>query len=403
MSLKIGPGIDSIPTDTIPDDPAQFIAWFKGVGMKRWFANADVRNAIQGTGITITGNSGTPATISGIIGKIPSHTVLGNVTASTANPVAITQAQLTALVNLATASLSGAMPVLSGNAQQFLDGIGGWAALVNSITGTANQVIASASTGTVTLSLPQSINSGAAPTFAGTNFTGIPNAAFTNSQVTVTAGTNLSGGGSVALGASITLNCTLAGANPSGAVGLSAANGTATTFMRSDAAPALSVSISPTWTGNHTHSPSAGVALALNGVAGSSVLTVAGASNAAATATFGGTTGQYIQITDGTINAIVQAGTGISSSKFGSLTNHNCVIIANNVVVGTFAVGGAVTLVGPLGWNGATPPAQVTGFGTPVGAAVVASYNSGTSTALQDKQTIAEILTIMKAHGMIGA
>ena len=43
---------------------------------------------------------------------------------------------------------------------------------VTSITGTANQVIASASTGAVTLSLPQSINSGAAPTFLGTNFTG---------------------------------------------------------------------------------------------------------------------------------------------------------------------------------------------------------------------------------------
>jgi len=43
---------------------------------------------------------------------------------------------------------------------------------VTSITGTANQVIASASTGAVTLSLPQNINSGAAPTFLGTNFTG---------------------------------------------------------------------------------------------------------------------------------------------------------------------------------------------------------------------------------------
>ena len=43
---------------------------------------------------------------------------------------------------------------------------------VLSITGTALQITASASTGAVTLSLPQSINSGAAPTFLGTNFTG---------------------------------------------------------------------------------------------------------------------------------------------------------------------------------------------------------------------------------------
>jgi hypothetical protein len=43
---------------------------------------------------------------------------------------------------------------------------------VLSIAGTTNQVSVSASTGSVTISLPQNINSGAAPTFAGTNFSG---------------------------------------------------------------------------------------------------------------------------------------------------------------------------------------------------------------------------------------
>jgi hypothetical protein len=70
---------------------------------------------------------------------------------------------------------------------------------VTSITGTANQVIASASTGAVTLSLPQSINSGAAPTFLGTNFTGIPNAGLTNSAITIN-GTSTSLGGSISVG-----------------------------------------------------------------------------------------------------------------------------------------------------------------------------------------------------------
>ena len=70
---------------------------------------------------------------------------------------------------------------------------------VTSITGTANQVIASASTGAVTLSLPQSINSGAAPTFTGTNFTGIPNAGLTNSTITIN-GTSTSLGGSISVG-----------------------------------------------------------------------------------------------------------------------------------------------------------------------------------------------------------
>ncbi len=41
-------------------------------------------------------------------------------------------------------------------------------------------------------------------------------------------------------------------ANPTASVGLTAVNGSASTFMRSDASPALSQSIAPTWTGQHT-------------------------------------------------------------------------------------------------------------------------------------------------------
>ena len=44
---------------------------------------------------------------------------------------------------------------------------------------------------------------------------------------------------------------TSTGANPSASVGLTATNGTANTFMRSDASPALSQSIIPIWTGLH--------------------------------------------------------------------------------------------------------------------------------------------------------
>lgn len=51
------------------------------------------------------------------------------------------------------------------------------------------------------------------------------------------------------------------GANPTASVGLSAVNGSAATFMRSDAAPALDQSIAPTWTNTHTFSGSQAVAL----------------------------------------------------------------------------------------------------------------------------------------------
>lgn len=42
------------------------------------------------------------------------------------------------------------------------------------------------------------------------------------------------------------------GANPTGSVGTTAVNGVASTFMRSDAAPAINQAIAPVWTGAHT-------------------------------------------------------------------------------------------------------------------------------------------------------
>lgn len=56
------------------------------------------------------------------------------------------------------------------------------------------------------------------------------------------------------------------GATPTGSLGLTAVAGSAATFMRSDAAPALNQAISPTWTGSHTFSPTGG-ATVFNGAA----------------------------------------------------------------------------------------------------------------------------------------
>jgi hypothetical protein len=67
-------------------------------------------------------------------------------------------------------------------------------------------------------------------------------------------------------------------ANPSASIGLTAVNGAASTFMRSDAAPALSQAISPTWSGSHTF--------------GNTITsTVSGATGTALNATGGGTAG----------------------------------------------------------------------------------------------------------------
>jgi hypothetical protein len=59
---------------------------------------------------------------------------------------------------------------------------------VLSITGTANQVIASASTGDVTLSLPQNIHSGASPSFVNVNLSGIPNSSTYDNVVVYNGG-----------------------------------------------------------------------------------------------------------------------------------------------------------------------------------------------------------------------
>jgi hypothetical protein len=55
------------------------------------------------------------------------------------------------------------------------------------------------------------------------------------------------------------------GANPTATIGLTAVNGSAGTFLRSDGAPALSQGIAPTWTNSHAFSLSGnGVAPAIN-------------------------------------------------------------------------------------------------------------------------------------------
>lgn len=61
---------------------------------------------------------------------------------------------------------------------------------------------------------------------------------------------------------------TSTGANPTATIGLTATNGTANTFLRSDGAPALSQSIKPTWTGLHTWNAGNGNLVTGSGAAG---------------------------------------------------------------------------------------------------------------------------------------
>jgi fibronectin-binding autotransporter adhesin len=156
--------------------------------------------------------SGVTAGTYGSATSIPTIVVdsKGRITSVTSNVVSTT---------ISLAGTSGTGSVSGGGTLTFTGGTGittsisgstvtitGAATGVTSIAGTTNQVIASASTGAVTLSLPQSINIGAAPTFAGTNFTSLPAA-----QLTGTISSTVLGASTVYIGTTaIALNRTSA-------------------------------------------------------------------------------------------------------------------------------------------------------------------------------------------------
>lgn len=177
------------------------------------------------------------------------------------------------------------------------------------------------------------------------------------------------------------------GATPTAKVGSSAVVGSAATFMRSDAAPPVDLTATYTWTGLHTF----GAPVVVNASATTTSFSAHGGSNNFAGAFFGSaTSGQSFGL-------VVEAGTSASDIAFliTNATNTATFLSVNGV--------GAVTLAGPVGFNGATPPAQVTGFGAPTGASVLPNFPGASATLPQCSAAIAEILIILKSMGIIGA
>lgn len=286
---QLPPGISLTTIGQIPQhwDP-QWFAWF----INSQLQYADVRNAISGTGIAIgTGLNGSPgATISlssdassaAATGVIATNTVLGNVSGATAAASALSQAQLTALVNVFTSLLAGVVPASGGGTTNFLRADGSWAA----------------------------------PPSGGT------------------------------------------GANPTATIGLSAVNGVATTFMRSDAAPALGVGISPTWTGNHTFTPASGVGVAITAAASQLGLTVAGTANT-----------NIVKFSDGTGNLTFSTDSS-HNGYWGMATSNSLNFVTNNSTRMTIAADGGVTLGSPTGGDEGAGTINATGFylnGLPLG------------------------------------
>ncbi len=172
-TIPVRQGISSASVTAIPNQwDAQ---WFRRF-ITNHLVNSDVRNATAGTGITISGNLSTPATVSvgggsitptelapitgpAVLGNpntgtgnvatitagsdglvfqrsagaltfglvalssvqtIAGQTVVGNSTGTTATPTALTTTQLTTLINQFTATLSGAVPASGGGTVNFL-------------------------------------------------------------------------------------------------------------------------------------------------------------------------------------------------------------------------------------------------------------------------------------------
>lgn len=118
-------------------------------------------------------------------------------------------------------------------------------------------------------------------------------------------------------------------ANPTATIGLTAVNGSATSGMRSDGAPALSQAISPTWSGNHTFS---------NNIVGNGGLTVAD------------NTGVTSSISASTRTLIARAGTVLNIGENGGWTAANYNVITG----GSHSFGVAGTTRFSINASGAT-------------------------------------------------
>lgn len=236
------------------------------------------------------------------LAAIANNTVLGNVSGSSASPAALTQTQLTALINAFSSTLSGAVPLSGGGTSNYLRADGTW-----------------------------DVPSGTAI---------VPTSA-----------------------------------NPSATIGLSAVDGSAATFMTSDSAPALSQAIAPTWTGAHVFTPSgANPAITINGGVNQ--------------------------------NTEIQKGSATSGQSFGPLieagttsADYALAVFNQSATSLYFEIRGD----GAVAFHGAAPQAQSTGWGTPTGASVENNFAGGSASLATCTAAVAEIIAVLKGIGLFGA
>jgi hypothetical protein len=200
-------------------------------------------------------------------------------------------------------------------------------------------------------------------------------------------------------------------ANPSATVGLTIKPGVAQTAMRSDAAPALDVTIAPTWTGAHIFNAAATLKATFGSSVGMNAATMVGLGSSAAvfeellcsTGNNAGILFGVNGVSNGANVALVyNAGTPYLQVATAAATSYLSFLTQSAERLRITAAGTA-QFINAIGVNNVAPPAQVTGFGTPTGAAVIANFPGATATLVQCSNTIAELITVLKAIGFLGA
>lgn len=132
--------------------------------------------------------------------------------------------------------------------------------------------------------------------------------------------------------------------------------------INQESVPALSQAIAPTWTNNHIFSPTAGVAVTVNGVAGSNIVTLNGANQGLGINSTGATAPIKFVPTGGDAWT-VQAG-ALAVSDFG-ITNVTRGTTPFSIAGGGGAGGDVATFIAPFitkGYTVATLPAGVLGM-----------------------------------------
>ncbi len=151
-------------------------------------------------------------------------------------------------------------------------------------------------------------------------------------------------------------------ANPTGSVGLTAVNGSAATWMRSDAAPALNVGIIPTWTGAHTWSAlgtfnlglnASGAAINLNASSNFDTNINTGTSTGAVHIADGGTGGNAITIGNTASSTGITARVGTGNLAWMAVAGSTYAIGASTTT-GTITIGGTSMTTGNTTINGGT-------------------------------------------------